>query len=263
MATKRKNISPKIRFEVFKRDSFRCQYCGRSAPEIVLELDHIEPHSKGGSDEILNLITSCWECNNGKSNRLLGDDTVLKKQRDQLEELQQRREQLDMMLRWRNENVDLAEKAIEAFAAAYRQRVVGWHLNESGTASARKLVKKFGLARALEALDRAADEVLEFKDGTATADTAERVLRYAFVLAEPDDVQALYRIRARVRRRWNYVHDGIAISLLRKLHKLGFSVEQIDAEVTRLMATSNTSFRWFTAEIEEWIASATHGGDDG
>jgi 5-methylcytosine-specific restriction endonuclease McrA len=47
-------ISKKIRFEVFKRDSFICQYCGRSAPNVTLEVDHIEPISKGGTDDILN-----------------------------------------------------------------------------------------------------------------------------------------------------------------------------------------------------------------
>lgn len=48
MANKRKAISKKIRFEVFKRDSFRCQYCGSSAPDILLQIDHIKP-IKGGA----------------------------------------------------------------------------------------------------------------------------------------------------------------------------------------------------------------------
>lgn len=68
---RRRSISPRVRFEVFKRDSFRCQYCGRAAPDVVLELEHIEPRSKGGSDEMFNLTTACWECNSGKSDRLL------------------------------------------------------------------------------------------------------------------------------------------------------------------------------------------------
>lgn len=42
--SKRKGLSPKVRFEVFKRDSFKCQYCGRSAPDVMLRADHIEPH---------------------------------------------------------------------------------------------------------------------------------------------------------------------------------------------------------------------------
>ena len=40
---KRKNLSKSVRFEVFKRDSFKCQYCGKSAPDVVLEVDHIIP----------------------------------------------------------------------------------------------------------------------------------------------------------------------------------------------------------------------------
>jgi len=254
-ARKRKAISPKLRFEVFKRDSFKCQYCGRCAPEIVLELEHIEPHSKGGSDEVLNLITSCWECNNGKGDRLLGDNTVVKKQRDQLAELQERREQIDMMLRWRDATVDLDAQAVDAFAKAYSQRVVGWSLNESGLTSARKLIKKYGLQRALEAMDKAADQVLEFKNGKATEETSERVLRYAFILVEPEDIQALYRIRARIRRRWNYVHDGIAIGLLRRVHKLGVTAEQIESECDRLMGERDTSFRWWQSEMESWAAA--------
>ena len=41
--SKRKSLSKKIRFEVFKRDKFTCQYCGKTAPNVVLEVDHIEP----------------------------------------------------------------------------------------------------------------------------------------------------------------------------------------------------------------------------
>jgi hypothetical protein len=61
-------IGKKIRFEVFKRDGFVCQYCGNHPPDITLEVDHIDPKSKGGSDDINNLTTSCFDCNRGKSN---------------------------------------------------------------------------------------------------------------------------------------------------------------------------------------------------
>ena len=46
---KRKPISKKLRFEVFKRDSFTCQYCGKSAPDVVLHIDHIKPVKEGGT----------------------------------------------------------------------------------------------------------------------------------------------------------------------------------------------------------------------
>lgn len=61
-------ITKKIRFEIFKRDGFTCQYCGKHPPEVTLEIDHIKPKSKKGNDDINNLITSCFDCNRGKSN---------------------------------------------------------------------------------------------------------------------------------------------------------------------------------------------------
>lgn len=62
----RKPISKKIRFEIFKRDSFTCQYCSNKSPEVILEVDHIIPVSKGGTNDIDNLTTSCYNCNRGK-----------------------------------------------------------------------------------------------------------------------------------------------------------------------------------------------------
>lgn len=70
---KRQPISKKIRFNVFKRDRFTCQYCGNKPPNIVLEIDHVIPVSKNGDNSELNLLTSCFDCNRGKSNRSLKD----------------------------------------------------------------------------------------------------------------------------------------------------------------------------------------------
>ncbi len=64
-------ISQKITFEVFKRDNFSCQYCGKKSPEVVLELDHIIPIKEGGGDNLENLMTSCFDCNRGKGKELL------------------------------------------------------------------------------------------------------------------------------------------------------------------------------------------------
>jgi hypothetical protein len=65
---KRTAVSKKVRFEIFKRDDFTCAYCGSKPPKTVLEVDHILPVSKGGTNVLDNLITSCFECNRGKSN---------------------------------------------------------------------------------------------------------------------------------------------------------------------------------------------------
>ncbi len=62
----RKNLTKKQRFTILKRDNFTCRYCGRKIPEVILEIDHIVPVSKGGTNELNNLITSCRDCNRGK-----------------------------------------------------------------------------------------------------------------------------------------------------------------------------------------------------
>jgi Homing endonuclease associated repeat/HNH endonuclease len=70
-AYKRKDrhlVSLSLRFQILKRDGFRCQYCGGTPQEgYILHVDHILPRSKGGKTERDNLITACWLCNMGKS----------------------------------------------------------------------------------------------------------------------------------------------------------------------------------------------------
>jgi hypothetical protein len=61
-------ISKRLRFEVFKRDGFECQYCGATPPGVLLHCDHIDPVSRGGLTEMDNLVTACQACNLGKSN---------------------------------------------------------------------------------------------------------------------------------------------------------------------------------------------------
>lgn len=63
----RKPLSNKQRFEIFKRDGFTCQYCGAHGPGAQLQVDHIEPASKGGPCEEGNFITACKQCNSGKA----------------------------------------------------------------------------------------------------------------------------------------------------------------------------------------------------
>jgi len=65
--TKRKPMKPSLRFEILKRDDYRCQMCGDTAKEgAKLEVDHIHPVSKGGSNNPDNLQVLCRDCNAGK-----------------------------------------------------------------------------------------------------------------------------------------------------------------------------------------------------
>jgi hypothetical protein len=71
-----RSISKKLRFDVFKRDRFVCQYCGTHPPEAVLEVDHIIAVASGGTDDPTNLITACLGCNRGKGASSLSEVPV-------------------------------------------------------------------------------------------------------------------------------------------------------------------------------------------
>lgn len=68
--TTSRKISDKLRYQVLKRDNFKCCACGASPAKdfsVELHIDHIIPWSKGGETTIDNLQTLCSKCNLGKS----------------------------------------------------------------------------------------------------------------------------------------------------------------------------------------------------
>mgnify|MGYP003655909901 CR=1 FL=1 len=84
---KRKPITKSERFKTFERDEYTCQYCGKSVEDgVKLEVDHILPVSRGGSNISLNLVTSCFSCNRGKGKSVLDESSVLLKQQNEINE---------------------------------------------------------------------------------------------------------------------------------------------------------------------------------
>lgn len=63
----KKTIHKNIRWDVFKRDGFKCKICGS---HIDLHCDHIYPESKGGATTFNNLQTLCARCNRVKGNKI-------------------------------------------------------------------------------------------------------------------------------------------------------------------------------------------------
>jgi hypothetical protein len=90
--TDRKPMSKRVRFEVFKRDGFACQYCGATPPKVILEVDHIDPIANGGADDMDNLVAACFNCNRGKSAVPL--TSVPQSLEDKAAEVAEREEQL-------------------------------------------------------------------------------------------------------------------------------------------------------------------------
>jgi 5-methylcytosine-specific restriction endonuclease McrA len=62
----RRALAPSVRWRILERDGRRCVVCGRGAPEVKLEVDHVRPVAAGGGDEEGNLRALCWDCNRGR-----------------------------------------------------------------------------------------------------------------------------------------------------------------------------------------------------
>ncbi len=68
-AARRQPVSDTTRFMIFRRDGYTCQICRR--PGGVIEVDHVIPRARGGSNSEDNLQTLCHRCNQGKSDHLM------------------------------------------------------------------------------------------------------------------------------------------------------------------------------------------------
>lgn len=71
-----KPVSRRLRFEILRRDNYTCRYCGASAPDAPLTVDHVIPRALGGDDEPTNLVTACQDCNSGKGSTSPDEATV-------------------------------------------------------------------------------------------------------------------------------------------------------------------------------------------
>jgi len=250
MATKRKSLTKKTRFEVFKRDSFKCQYCGACAPEAILVVDHIDPLSKDGADEMMNYITACQPCNAGKSDRTLSDNSVLLKQKGQLDELNERREQLEMMLKWRDGLKNIDDFQITIVEDAWNTAAVGWTLNDKGLKTAKQYLKKHGLQAVLDAVETAADRYLKVVDDKATTESVElawgKIGGILAMASLPEETRQLHYVKGILRNRLNYVPYDV----MRELQAA--ADDGVDPEDMKLEAKNATSWNRFL----RWLDTA-------
>jgi hypothetical protein len=159
--SKRIQLTKSQRFEVFHRDGFVCQYCGRKPPSTVLEVDHIHPVSAGGGNDLDNLVTACFDCNRGKGAKQIGD--VPLSQEDVIERRRAKLEQMEMLAELRSailsQEEDLLGDAVRYWSAAS-----GNSLDDSKLSSLRQFVKKLDIHEVFEAVDIAVARKSAMKD---------------------------------------------------------------------------------------------------
>jgi len=151
----KRSLSKVIRFEVFKRDSFSCQYCGQKPPVVILEIDHIHPISLGGDNSQANLITACFDCNRGKSARLLNQviDPISSQMEKEKERIKQLKEYNTFLISKRKK----IDKAIEDVGIywfnIFKDEKDKYCFGESRIPSIKKFLETLPVEKIKEAMD--------------------------------------------------------------------------------------------------------------
>ncbi|MFA7177771.1 MAG: HNH endonuclease [Smithellaceae bacterium] len=172
MAISRATISKRARFEVFKRDRFTCQYCGRTPPDVVLEIDHVIPVGSGGTNDRVNLVTACFDCNRGKSARALSEVSASVSAAQQVEI--ERRQQTESLNRWLMKCRKQDDAAVLRIAGywgdvMYPDEPGQWALSDHRHQSIRTFLKRLPEAEIFDAID-----------GTATRDHLQGQARFKY-----------------------------------------------------------------------------------
>ncbi len=147
-------LSKRLRFKIFEKYNFTCQYCGRKPPEVVLEVDHVVSRKDGGLDEEMNLICSCFDCNRGKRETSL-DIQKIKNQnfKKELEYLEERQQQLEAYYNFIKRKEELENEELSVFQRAWEDSSQGENsLTDHGLNEIRKLKEAYPTELVLEAI---------------------------------------------------------------------------------------------------------------
>lgn len=158
---KRKQVSTRTRFNVFKRDGFRCQYCGAHPPSAILHCDHIKPVADGGTNDMENLVTACSNCNLGKAAVSL--DVIPESLADRAKRIAE----AEAQIKGYAEAVAAQRERIEDEAWVVIDSLFGVNeLRRDWYVSIKRFVEMIGLHSCLEAVDAAAIKRLSTDDAT-------------------------------------------------------------------------------------------------
>jgi 5-methylcytosine-specific restriction endonuclease McrA len=258
------SIKKQVRFEVFKRDKFTCQYCGKKAPDVVLNVDHIKPVANGGDNNIINLITSCFDCNNGKSSRELSDNSVIEKQRKQLELLQERREQIELMLEWKKSLASFDNDVLDMVMDYINSKIIPFTLNDTGRSTVSQLLKKFPADKVLDGIDEASIKYLQYNKDGLDQNSVElfitKIGGFIYIKGMPPVNQKLAYIKGIGKNRfafWNAQKASIILnSYVKACRNYGWDdariLEDLDKEVIPLAKEANNWSAWKNT-LESWI----------
>jgi len=207
---------------------------------------------------LTNLITACMPCNLGKRDVALNEHAAVNKARAQMDELQERREQLELMMQWRESLRDLDQEAVERIAEYWQGHTPGWSVNDNGKRSIKKWLQQFSVEEICKAMDAAATSYLEFNGEKVTEESwslaFDKIVGICRVnrASETDpDIKQLYYIRGILRKRIpGYFDDAKSLQYLKNARSWDIPLEELST-----MARSVNNWSGFTAAVGEAIRS--------
>lgn len=158
---KRKPIRKGVRFEVFKRDGFTCQYCGAHPPGVLLHVDHIVAVAEGGGNDMDNLVTACQPCNIGKGAKDL--KLVPQSLKDKASEVAEREEQLlgyQAVMQAKRDRID--EETWRVLRVLFGEKTDS--VRKDHYQSTKTFIERLGLMECLHAADIASGRASYFSD---------------------------------------------------------------------------------------------------
>lgn len=193
------------------------------------------PVSKGGDDGITNLITACQSCNQGKSNIELDDSSTISKQKRQLDDLQERREQLEMMYEWQKSLMNIDQDATEMVCDLFAELVPEHSINDNGKNNIKKLINKYGFSEVIESLKISANQYLEYVDQKPeqqsvhkTYNYIEKICRNRKRLQDKPHLADLYKIANILKYKFSYYEHWRVMNVLERAHFVGADIDDLE-----------------------------------
>lgn len=150
-------ISKRLRFEILRRDEFRCTYCGATPREAELEVDHVIPEALGGQTTVENLTTACAECNSGKTSTS-PDAAIVDALNLAVAAEQAARVRIEAIMQTNidaiNDYEDEVQSVWDSYVPQFRRAAVRWSISQISDWHANRVpidLVEFGLRVALDA----------------------------------------------------------------------------------------------------------------
>lgn len=147
----RKPIGKTLRFKILSKYQFTCVYCGNVPPNVLLEIDHIVPVCKGGTNSEDNLVCSCFECNRGKSGNSIESSPIQNIDSITKEKLLQYKE----YIKYIQDKSKLDSDAVQMVCDVYESCHEGYTPNDKYRINIRNFIDKINLHNTIYAMEQA------------------------------------------------------------------------------------------------------------